>query len=120
MSTQFSAAPVKTFGVGAAALSRGTRVVLSSGLLVAASDTQLDIGVINKDVVANQEDGAVHLINAEGTQVMIAAAAIAVGATVYTAAAGKVSSTQGSGVLRGVAMTAAAADGDEIEVLPLH
>jgi hypothetical protein len=54
---------------------------------------------------------------APGTVKMRANAAIAVGAPVYTAAAGKVSPTYGATLfLVGRAVTAAAADGDIIEV----
>lgn len=56
---------------------------------------------------------------AAGTTKMVANAAITAGALVYTAAAGKVSPTFGATLyMVGRAVTAAAADGDVIEVLP--
>lgn len=54
---------------------------------------------------------------AEGTLKMVANAAVAIGDMVYTAAAGKVSPTYGATLfLCGRALTAAAVDGDVIEV----
>jgi len=49
---------------------------------------------------------------------MVASKAIAVGDTVYTAASGKISDTQATGAFEiGVALEAATADGEIIEVL---
>ena len=57
--------------------------------------------------------------SAPGTLKMVANAAITVGSPVYTAAAGKVSPTFGATLyMVGRAVTAAAADGDVIEVTP--
>ncbi len=54
-----------------------------------------------------------------GTLVLVASAAIARLAPVYAAANGKISSTLvDGGFLIGIALEAAGADGDEIEVLP--
>lgn len=60
----------------------------------------------------------VLLLGKGGTKKMVANAAISAGARVFTAAAGKVSPTHGSTLYQvGIALTAAAADGDIIEVL---
>ncbi len=54
-----------------------------------------------------------------GTTKMVANAAIAAGVPVYTAAGGKVNGTFGATLyMVGRSFTAAAADGDEIEVIP--
>ena len=66
------------------------------------------------------EAAAVAILGAvPGTVKMVANAAITAGAMVYTAAAGKVTPTYGATLfLVGRALTAAAADGDLIEVAP--
>lgn len=75
------------------------------------------LGVV-MDEPAIGEAAGIQLLGAKpGTMKMIASAAITAGSPVYTAAAGKVSSTYGAtAFLVGRALTAAAADGDIIEV----
>ncbi|MEM1224605.1 MAG: capsid cement protein [Planctomycetota bacterium] len=81
--------------------------------------TQQDVGCALQAGVAGDPIG-VSFPNKQGTQKAIAAGAIAAGAKVYTANAGKVNDTQVSGsFLRGIAMEAASADGDIIEIMPL-
>ena len=72
------------------------------------------------DLPGIDEAAAVAILGAvPGTVKMVANAAITAGAMVYTAAAGKVSPTYGGTLfLVGRALTAAAADGDLIEVAP--
>lgn len=62
---------------------------------------------------------SVRLKTAQGTQKMVAAAAISAGAYVYGAASGKVSSVANANI-EGIAKEAATADGDIIEVQPLN
>lgn len=91
--------------------------VTAAGALAGATDQ--DIGVtmqagVSGDVVS------VAYVNKQGTHKAIAASSITLGAKVHTAASGKVNDTQATGsFLRGLAMEAANADGDIIEVLPL-
>jgi hypothetical protein len=60
------------------------------------------------------------LISKQGTTKAIAATDVAVGAKVYTAANGKVSKTYAdTSFLAGIAMEAAGADGDIIEIIPV-
>jgi hypothetical protein len=60
---------------------------------------------------------SVLLLGKGSTKKMVANAAITAGSRVFTAAAGKVSPTHGSTLYQvGIALTAAAADGDIIEV----
>lgn len=76
-----------------------------------------DIGTAMVGGVSGDEV-AVSFANKQGTTKMIALTDVALGAKVYSAAAGKVSKTQGAGsFLQGIAMETAAADGDIIEVL---
>jgi predicted RecA/RadA family phage recombinase len=116
MSGQYCENGRKAFINGGTALARYTRVKLSSGVLAAAVLADKEIGVLMERVEANQY-GDVLLRTSSGTTPMIAAAPITAGATVFTAAAGKVSNT-GTGAFQvGVALEAATADGDIIEVL---
>jgi hypothetical protein len=62
-------------------------------------------------------NASVRILNTDGTVPMVANGAISQFARVFAAASGKVSST--GGVVEGMALTAASADGDVIEVLPL-
>jgi CMP-2-keto-3-deoxyoctulosonic acid synthetase len=106
--------PVKTYPAGAV-MGNHLRVVLSSGQLALASNTQRELGVLNRRVLEVGEDAPVILRNAQGTVPMVAAGAIALGAEVFAAANGKVAAT--GTVSIGTAETAAAADNDFIEVL---
>ena len=76
----------------------------------------LGIGV-NQYLVAAGKDCAVKQYGAGETIEMVAAGAFAVGATIYGAAAGKVDDVS-SGTAIGIAMEAATADGDIVEILP--
>lgn len=83
--------------------------------VVAAANVQ-DVGTARVAGVDGDTIGLVYA-NKQGTTEMIASKAITKGAKVYGAASGKVSDTQATGAfLRGIAMSAAAADGDIIEV----
>ena len=70
------------------------------------------------DTVASGEYLTVKLKNTGGTLKAMAGAAVTVGAALYNQASGKVTSEAG-GTQRYVALEAADADGDVIEVLPV-
>lgn len=79
--------------------------------------TDQPVGTSMDDTDAGEPQG-IRLFSA-GTTPMVAAAAITRLAPVYTAASGKITSTPVEGCkLVGIALEAAGADGDEIEVLP--
>jgi len=80
-----------------------------------AADTDA-VGTLDHDVFEIGDLCRVNLVNAQGTQVMIASEAVARGATCYAAANGKVAAT--GTVLVGQANEAAGTDGDAIEVIP--
>jgi hypothetical protein len=82
-----------------------------------ASATQQDVGTAQVGGVSG-DDVAVAYANKQGTTKMIANGAFTtLGAKLYTAAAGKVSTTQATGsFLAGLLMSTSAADGDIIEV----
>lgn len=108
----------RTFESGAT-ISQHLRVKITSGTLAVAgagvSDDDVEIGTVERDCVSGDQV-SVRLRNAQGSTKMIAGEALAAGATVYGAASGKVADTA-SGNPIGVALTAAGADGDIIEVL---
>ena len=81
--------------VSAAALTKGTRVMLdAAGKVVAAdADESKHIGVVERDCNSG-EAVAIKLHSASGTFEVIAAANVAVGALLYPAVSGKVTSTQ--------------------------
>lgn len=99
-----------------AAIAQHLRVYLTSEKLAIAGLTQQDIGTINQESFADGDIRAVNLINAQGTTKMVAAAAIAVDAVVYSAAGGKIDDAP-AGLPIGVAREAAAADDDLLEVI---
>lgn len=74
-----------------------------------------DIGCVLQDGVSGDVVG-VSLVSKQGSQKMIASGAISEGAAVYNAASGRVASSGTN--FRGVALEAATAAGDVIEVMP--
>ena len=76
------------------------------------------LGTVDNTETSTGVGITVNLLGKGGTKKMVANAAISAGVRVFTAAAGKVSPTHGSTLYQvGIALTAAAADGDIIEVL---
>lgn len=115
MSQQINGA-YKTLTAGAA-LGQYLRVKIASGVLALAGITDKDVGVMRQASFASGNVVAVRLASAQGTTKMVAAAAIVQGAEVYTAASGKVSVSASTAFPIGIAMEAAGADGDVIEVM---
>ena len=107
----------KTYTAGAA-IGRFIRVKLSSGVLAVAVLADREwIGTLEEASFASGDIRRVRLRSSFGTMKMIANAAIAAGAPVFTVAAGKVGATGTGAFYVGVALEAAGADGDTIEVL---
>ena len=110
-------APSRTFRTGAA-IGQHLRVkVGSDATITVAAANDSDVGTTARETFASGEEVAVELASLEGTAKMVAAGVVAIGAKVYGAAAGKVSTTSSSAQPVGIALSAAAADGDVIEVL---
>lgn len=105
----------KTFTAGAA-LVQNRLVVLSAGVLDYADAYTPAIGTLEDTTFASGDVVGVRLIPGEGTFKMMASAAITSGAYVYQAASGKIDDVGFIPV--GIALEAASADGDIIEVLP--
>lgn len=112
--SQFIDGPTRQF-TSNGAIAQYLRVVLSSGVLAAAGATVPCIGTAEDPILAADTVGTVRLRNAGGTRKMVAAGAITLGNPVYAAASGRVAST--GTVMEGIALEAAAANGDVIEVL---
>lgn len=107
--------PVKTFQASAA-LAAFRRVRFSTGKLAYCGALDTDcLGTLEEDALTADAYYSVRLRTAEGTVKMIASGVIAANAAVYAAANGKIADS--GTVLVGVAINAAGADGDDIEVL---
>lgn len=105
----------KTFTAGAA-LVQNRLVVISSGVLAYADAYTPSIGTLEDTTFASGDLVGVRLLPGEGTFKMMASAAITSGAYVYQTANGKIDDVGFIPV--GIALEAASADGDIIEVLP--
>ncbi len=99
-----------------AAIAPYLRVKLVAGVLQVAVAADRELGTLEERALAANDNVAVRLRNHPGTRKMVADAAVAAGADVFTRAAGKVGATSTGAFRVGVALTAAAADGEVIEV----
>jgi hypothetical protein len=115
--SQFVETPCKTLEAGAA-IAKNLRVVLSSGVLAAAGASDRMLGTMEIAALADGDKVPVRLRTAAGTRKMVASEAITAGNPVYAAASGKVAA-DGS-IVEGIALEAAGADGDVIEVMTDH
>lgn len=105
----------RTFQATAVAIEQYVRVTVdSNGLISVAGESDLGVGV-TQEAVAASGYGTVKLFGAPGTFLMQAAAAITRGAQLYGKASGEVDDS-GTYKLRLVALEAATAQGDVIEV----
>lgn len=92
--------------------------VKTPGAVALAGALEQSLGTMNAPCTA-AGPCSIRVKTAMGTQKMIAAAAISAGAYVYGAASGKVTSVA-NGNIEGIALEAAAADGDIINVLAIN
>lgn len=104
--------------IAGAARAAFLRVYNSSGTWTTADATHGAIGVQLAVSLAATDKVAIKSCNAPGTVKVTAAGIIAAGANCYAAAAGKVAAT--GTIIEGQALEAAGADGDIIEIVPLH
>jgi len=93
----------------------------SSGLAETATATGAEpkVGYTTASVTLG-EAANISLIHGGGSSFATASEALSIGDVVYGDAGGKVSASGSSGDKVGVTLTAATADGDVVEVLPLH
>lgn len=104
-----------TMTVGATAVVGGNLVKVSAAnTVIPTTAAGVDwLGVATQDAAIGAKVG----VTSGGVQELVASAAIAAGATVMAAAAGKVATGPGTvGQTVGLALTAAAADNDKIRV----
>jgi len=113
--SQFVETPTKAFTAGAA-IAQHLRVKLSGGKLAAADAEDIELGTLEAAAFADGDVRAVRLRTAQGTVKMVASEAISQGAVVYGADSGKVSDAANGNPI-GIALEAATADSDVIEVL---
>jgi hypothetical protein len=92
--------------------------MLSTGKVALAAAGQMGIGTTENPATAADQFIAVRLNTAEGSRKVVANGAISEGALVYCAASGKVGSS--GTVAYGVALEAATADNDIIEVVQFN
>lgn len=118
--SQFNESAVKTMVAGTA-LGQFLRVKYGSGgtagQMIVAGTGDACLGVTERSAIAQADPVPVRLRTAQGTRTMVASTAIAEGGIAYAGASGKVAAT--GTVVEGTALQAAAADGDQIEVLPV-
>jgi hypothetical protein len=117
--SQFDDSGYKTY-VASEAIPKYARVTLAStGLIEDAGITAKEIGTALEEAFASGDRVTVKLRTAPGTHKMIAAAAVTLGATVFTAASGKVSVSASTAFQVGqvVGIDGTVADGNVIEVL---
>jgi hypothetical protein len=105
--------------VASAAIAQYARVKVSgAGTVAEAGLAEKEIGTALNEAFAAGDAVKVKLRTAAGTHQMIAKEALAVGATVYTEAGGKVQDTAETTAFQvGTALEAAANENDIIEVL---
>jgi predicted RecA/RadA family phage recombinase len=105
--------------VASAAIAQYARVKISAaGTVAEAGLAEKEIGTAVNEAFAAGDAVQVRLRTAAGTHKMIAKEALAVGATVYTEAGGKVQDTAEATAFQvGTALEAAANENDIIEVL---
>jgi len=99
-----------------ATVAQNLRVTAGGAVAVLATRA---IGIATRDGVSGDEI-AVALLSKQGTVKMVASKSIAAGALVYSVAAGKISDAAAStSFLQGIAVEAATANNDVIEVYPI-
>lgn len=114
-----AAADATLVGAGPYVRVKITGAKLSNGLYPVGLAGAGEMSIGNLDGTrANKLNDPVNVIlrNADQTKIMVAAAALAVGATVFAAASGKVSGV--GSVEEGIAIEAATNAGDYVEVIP--
>lgn len=116
--SQINEGPTKTFTAGAA-IGKHILVKLSSGKLAVAGLGEEFLGTLEDASFADGDLRAVRLRSAQGTLKAVASGAFSAGAVVYGRAAGKVDDISTTSAIRlGIALEAATAANDIVEVLP--
>jgi len=106
----------KTFTAGAAIAQFALVQMESDGDVITNVLATRPIGVAQEAAFADGDLVTVKMLNASGTQKMIAGVVLTVGDPCFTAAAGKVADSASTARLVGVALETSTADNDIIEV----
>ena len=114
--SQYVETPTRAFAA-AAIRAQFLRVYLSTGTLTTAGAANPSIGTQEIASVAATDVVPVRLRTAQGTRKCVASEAITAGASVYAAASGKVASS--GTIIEGIALEAATANNDVIEVMDI-
>jgi hypothetical protein len=101
-----------SFITGATALTQFALVKTPAGLVVSAADTDVVLGVVQDGAAI----GARAAVTIFGQTKAIASGPIVVGARICPDAAGKVKTAAAADLVCGIALSAAGADGDEIDI----
>ncbi len=89
----------------------------ADGSIALNGATDPPLGTVDNTEPETGKGQTVHLLGRGPTKKMVASKAIAAGVRVFTAASGKATDTHGANAFQlGISLTAAAADGDIIEV----
>ena len=117
--SQYDDSGIKSYKASAA-IAQYARVYLSAAETVTTAGlTDICIGTALNEAFAANDPVAVKLWSASGTHKCIADEASAVNAVLYTCASGEVQDTaEATGFQLGIALEAAGAAGDIIEVMP--
>ncbi|MFQ5493770.1 MAG: capsid cement protein [Phycisphaerae bacterium] len=107
----------KVFTAGAA-IGQYILVKLVSGKTQIAGLGDEPVGTMEAASFADGDARAVRLLSAQGTLKCVANGAFAQGAVVYGTAGGKIDDVAAGAVRIGIALEAAAAAGDVVEVMP--
>ncbi len=102
--------------VASGAIGQHLRVKTPASLALAGA-ADFSLGTMEEPTTYANEPASVRLRHSMGTRPMVANGAISLGAVVFAAAAGKVGAT--GTIVEGIALEAATADNDIIEVLPV-
>jgi len=106
----------RAFKAGAAIAKYALVQIESDGDIITNVLATRPIGVAQEEAFATQDIIPVKMLNASGTQKMIASVVLTTGDPCFTAAAGKVGDTASTARLVGIALETSTADGDIIEV----
>lgn len=110
----------KTFPVSAAVTQYALVTLANTGKVASTGLAERPVGIAMEPAFADGDRIAVKLLNNSGTFLGIAKEALAIGATLYTEAGGKLQDTaETTANPIGIALTAATAENDVIEWVPL-
>jgi hypothetical protein len=104
---------VISFPVGGTALTQFRLVKTPAGIVVGAADTDVVLGVVQDGAAASAPAAAVCIF---GETKAIASGEILKGARVCPDSSGRVKTAAAGDLVCGIAMSAAAADGDELNI----